>query len=358
LITGGLGALGLEVANWLVAQGARHLALMGRRLPSGPALRSIEEWEKAGVRVSVLQGDVAERSDVSEAIETIQRTGPPLGGIIHAAGVLDDGILLQQTPSRFAAVLAPKVAGAWNLHELTATMDLDFLVFFSSMASLIGSPGQSNYAAANSFLDGLAQHRRALGLPALSINWGPWAAAGMAASRRPAQGIDGISPGEGTQILGMLLGHASAQVGVLPVEWREFLLQFDEPPPVLAGIARQFGPKLEPRSERVNIREQLGRVPSSKRHEFLSRHVRDQATRVLGLESGQSLDSNVPLKELGLDSLMAIELAKRLSADIERPLPATMVFTYSTVSALSGYLLDQVYPRDDSLGRCRTTLNR
>jgi Dehydrogenases with different specificities (related to short-chain alcohol dehydrogenases) len=354
LITGGLGALGLEVARWLVGQGARYLVLIGRKSPSARALRSIEELERAGVRVTVIRVDVTEKTDLAQAFETVQSTHPPLGGIVHGAGVLDDGILLQQTWTRFAAVLAPKVAGAWNLHNLTQNLPLDFLVFFSSMASLLGTPGQGNYAAANAFLDGLAHHRRTRGLPALSVNWGPWASAGMAASqddrrqqRRAAQGIETITPEEGTQVLGSLLGHASAQIGVLPVDWLQFLEQFDggEPPPVLAGIARQIGPRFKIRPERVNMRQQLEQVPATKRHEFLSRHVREQVVQVLGFEPAFPVDPNKPFKELGMDSLMTIELAKMLSIDVGRPVPAAMVFTYPTASAIAAYLLDELFPQ-------------
>jgi NAD(P)-dependent dehydrogenase (short-subunit alcohol dehydrogenase family) len=353
LITGGLGALGLEVARWLVAHGARYLVLIGRRPPSPLALRSIEEWEAAGAQATVIGADVAQTIELAQALETIRRTHPPLGGIVHAAGVLDDGILLQQTWARFAAVLAPKVAGAWNVHALTQDLPLDFLVFFSSMASILGAPGQGNYAAANAFLDSLAHHRRACGRPALSVNWGPWASAGMAAAqddrrqqRRAAQGIGTIRPEEGPEILGSLLGHPSAQIAVLPVEWQQFLRQFDggEPPPVLAGMAPHTVPQPGIRPERVNLRQELEQVPATKRHEFLSRHVREQAVHVLGLERTFPVDPNKPFKELGMDSLMTIELAKMLSIDIGHSVPATVIFAHPTVSAIAAHLLDGLVP--------------
>jgi acyl transferase domain-containing protein/acyl carrier protein len=348
LITGGLGALGLEVARWLVARGARHLVLLGRKQPSEAARIAIAEWQESGAEVTVIHADVAHISDVDRALAEIRGTKPPLAGIVHAAGTLDDGILLQQTPARFAAVLSAKVAGAWNLHLLTQDLQLDFMVFFSSMASLLGSAGQGNYAAANAFLDALAHHRQTRGLPALSVNWGPWANAGMAASQQTrqqqrlvARGVEAIAPDEGTEILGKVLGHASAQIGVLPVQWPKFLEQFDgAAPPLLANMARHA----TIRSERVNIREQLQRVAAAKRHEFLARRVRERAIQVLGFDSSYALEPNTPLKELGVDSLMAIELAKTLSADIARPFPATMVFTYSTVAAIAGYLLTELFP--------------
>jgi hypothetical protein len=239
------------------------------------------------------QADV-EKEDLARALDTVKRTQPPLAGIVHAAGILDDGILLQQTSTRFAAVLAPKVAGAWNLHVLTQDAPLDFMVFFSSMASMLGSAGQGSYAAANGFLDGLAHHRRMRGLPALSVNWGPWTSAGMAASqegrwqqRRAAKGVDTISPEQGTQILGTLLGHASAQVGVLPIEWSRFLEQFDggELPPILSAISHQVEPRPtrpKTRPEHVDLRQQLAEAPPAKRYEFLSSMSEKERAKCLG----------------------------------------------------------------------------
>jgi NAD(P)-dependent dehydrogenase (short-subunit alcohol dehydrogenase family)/acyl carrier protein len=350
LITGGLGALGLEVARWLVSQGVRHLVLLGRKSPSSQARAAVDALERTGAGVTIMQADVAQAADLQLVFDSLRLTHPPLRGVVHAAGVLGDGVLVQQTSARFAEVMAPKIAGAWNLHTLTRDLPLDFLVFFSSMASVLGSPGQGNYAAANAFLDALAHYRRTRGLPALSINWGPWAAVGMAASqderrqrRREAQGIRAISPEEGAQVLQALIGRAAAQIGVLPVEWSQLLRQFDgDPPPLFADIAQNVVPLRPPKPD---VRRRLASVPESKREEFLSAHVRQQAGEVLGLEPKYPLDPNKPLKELGLDSLMAVELAKMLGAGIELPLPATLVFTYPTVRTIAAYLLAELFPQ-------------
>ena len=184
LITGGLGGLGLLVAQWMVQQGARHLVLLGRGDATSLTREAISALEEAGARVVVARADVAQEEHVAGALVKIHDSIPPLRGIIHAAGVLDDGLLLNQNQERLAAVMAPKVQGAWNLHKLTLSAPLDFFVLFSSLASVLGSPGQGSYAAANSFLDALAHQRRALGLPSLTINWGPWDAVGMVAQRR------------------------------------------------------------------------------------------------------------------------------------------------------------------------------
>ncbi|WP_424097232.1 SDR family NAD(P)-dependent oxidoreductase [Moorena producens] len=232
IITGGLGALGLQVARWLVAQGAQHLVLIGRSAPSEMAMETIQELEQAGSQISVLSGDISNQQDTVRIMKQIQGSLPPLKGVIHAAGVLDDGLLQQMSWQQFTKVMAPKVAGTWYLHQLTLDLPLDFFVCFSSMASMLGSPGQGNYAAANGFMDALAHHRRGQGLPGLSINWGPWAAAGMAArlasghhNRMQSQGIVAIEPEQGMQALGSLLSGSQSQVGVFPINWSRFVSQ-------------------------------------------------------------------------------------------------------------------------------------
>ena len=167
LVTGGLGGLGLEVARWLVRGGARSLVLVGRRPPSADAMSVIADLEGAGAEVSVVRGDVASRAQVEHAVAAIGGTRPPLRGVIHAAGVLDEGVLMQQDAGKFARVMAAKVEGAWNLERATRDLPLDFFVLFSSVAGVLGSPGQANHAAANAFLDAFAHHRRARGLPAI-----------------------------------------------------------------------------------------------------------------------------------------------------------------------------------------------
>ena len=166
---------GLEVARWLVQSGARHLVLAGRR-PQPSAQAASVPWsiEADGAQVEIVQADVADRDSLRRALDHVRQTLPPLHGVVHAAGVLDDGVLVQQNWQRFRTVMSPKVEGAWNLDQLTRDDRLDFFVCFSSIAASIGSPGQSNYAAANAFMDGLMQDRQRRGLAGTSINWGPW----------------------------------------------------------------------------------------------------------------------------------------------------------------------------------------
>ncbi len=232
LITGGLGGLGLKVAQDLAARGARHLVLAGRGGATSPeAQDTLRDLQASCSTVTVVQGDVAQRGDV-QAMLTACQAQAPLRGVIHAAGVLDDGILQGQTPERFARVMAPKVQGAWHLHTLTQDMPLDFFVCFSSDAALLGYAGQGNYAAANAFMDALAHDRQAMGLPGQGINWGPWAEVGMSAalssqhqSRFKDQGITFMPVKLGLQAFTAALEQPLPQIGILPVDWTQWLQQ-------------------------------------------------------------------------------------------------------------------------------------
>ena len=222
LVTGGLGGLGLLTAQRLAERGARNVVLIGRNAPRDEARRIIAEIEAIGTRIVTMQADVSVADDVARVLEEISRTLPPLRGIVHSAGLLDDGVLLNQTRVRFDNVLAPKVAGAWNLHQQTETVPLDFFVLYSSLGSLLGPAGQGNYAAANAFLDGLAQQRRSRGLPTLAINWGAWNEVGIvataAACRRTCRaGGDRFGLRAGRAGASLTLG--AAQMVVAPSDW-------------------------------------------------------------------------------------------------------------------------------------------
>jgi malonyl CoA-acyl carrier protein transacylase len=331
LITGGLGALGLKIAHGLVAQGAKHLILTSRRGASEEIQATVNQLEQAGVQVLVIKADVSHPEEVERILETIKKSMPALRGIIHAAGVLDDGILLQQTWARFRQVMAPKVAGTWNLHLLTQEIPLDFFVCFSSMASLLGSPAQGNYVVANTFMDALAHHRRALGLPCLSINWGPWAEVGMAAKlgkhaqrRLTAQGLDSINLDDGLQILSNLLGQKIAQIGVLPINWSLFLQT--------QGIQSPFLEALQP-SVAKQLANQLHNAASDEeRYTLLVDYLRLQVAKSLGMSQ---LDIQQPLNQLGLDSLMAVELRNAIRTQLDVDLTIGTFLTGASVSKLA-----------------------
>jgi len=262
---------------------------------------------------------------------------------------------MQQRWSRFERVLAPKVTGAWHLHTLTLQEPLDFFVLFSSAASLLGSPGQSNHAAANAFLDGLAHHRRALGLPGCSINWGAWAEVGAAAQesveRRIARlGLGTIPPLLGREALERALAGGDVQLGVLPIDWGQFLGEPAGRRPFLSELAREIRePSVVHRQmaagpEGAALRRELEAADAPRQTEVLATHVARRAVKVLGLVGAVSIDPRRPLRDLGLDSLMAVELRNILRQDLElaEALPATLVFDYPTVEAITRYLADQV----------------
>ena len=231
LITGGLGGLGLTVAQWMVERGARHLVLVGRRLPSPAAVVALGLMRGAGATVDTIPVDVSRASQVDGLIAQIRERMPPLRGVLHAAGVLENSPIVALDAGRLSRVMAPKVEGAWNLHLATGDDPLDFFVLFSSAVSVLGSPGQGNYSAANSFLDGLAHLRRAEGRPALSINWGPWADVGLVADGNfiggqagtGDRGVKGILPRRGLEVLGNALSTGETQLTVLPFDLKSLL---------------------------------------------------------------------------------------------------------------------------------------
>lgn len=354
LITGGLGALGLKVAQWMVEQGARQLVLTGRSEASIQAQETLTQMEQAGANVLVTQADVSHEEDMIRVLKEIEAIMPPLRGVVHAAGVLDDKILLQQDWKQFTQVMAPKVKGAWNLHTLTQELPLDFFVVFSSAASLLGSPGQGNYAAANAFMDVLAHYRRSLGLPGLSINWGPWADAGMAASlasrhqaRLATQGLNTITPEQGLQVLKQLLGQTVAQVGVLPFEWSVFKQQLSASKqlPLLSDLICEASPQKEAKQVSVQrqLLQQLQEVATSDRQELVINYLKVKVVKVLGLSTSK-LDVQQSLYDLGLDSLMAVELTSLIRTELQVEIPVKALIEDPSIIKLANLLIDQLIP--------------
>lgn len=348
LISGGLGGLGLSIAAWLAEQGAGQLVLLSRKgIQSDAQQAAVASLRAQGSKVLVAQGDVAERAEISSVLREAESSGFPLRGVIHAAGVLDDGVLLQQTPERFAQVLRPKVQGAWNLHELTERMELDFFVMYSSAAGLMGSPGQGNYAAANSFLDALAHLRRSQGIPGLSIDWGAFSEVGLAATeknrgeRLALRGMRSLSPQEGLQVLRGLLGCSEAQVGVVPLNLRQWGA-FHQ-----VALASPRFSELRKDAEGApseGDRELLGRLraaPSALRPGLIAEHLRGQVAHVLRIPEDR-VELETPLTSLGLDSLMGLELRNRVEALFGIKMPATLLWTYPTLTALSGQLAKSI----------------
>jgi acyl transferase domain-containing protein/NADPH:quinone reductase-like Zn-dependent oxidoreductase len=351
VITGGLGALGLHTAEWLHARGARHLVLVGRSGPSPAAKTVVARLEEAGAVVRIALGDVAQAAELNRLLAEVRDTMPPIRGMVHAAGVVEDAVLARQTRASLAAVMAPKVAGAWNLHVAAAGLDLDFFVLYSSMAAVLGSAGQANYAAGNAFLDGLAALRRAQGQPGLAVQWGPWSGGGMAAAlderdrqRWLAQGVGTLPPATALAALEQLLtagSSAPAHVAVVPIDWTRYVAGPAGVSRFLADLARPGqAPASRPNDPpgRPRLVQLLEDTPPARRRHVLLAHVREQVARVLQLPPGHVVDPERGLKDMGLDSLMAMELRNRLQVTLGRPLSTTLAFDHPTAGAIADLL--------------------
>ncbi len=353
LITGGMGALGGLCTKWLVDRGARHLILMGRTAPSNEMKVVIDALEQKGVNIQIANIDVSQSEQLAQVLDNLRSSHRQLKGVIHAAGLLDDGLLQQMTVEQFRSVLAPKVMGAWNLHTHTLGDDLDFFIMFSSVASLIGSPGQTNYAAGNAFLDGLAHYRRGRSLPALSINWGPWTDIGMAAQpnrgdRLAQRGIEGISPDQGIQALEFLFRHNPVQMAVMPFncsQWVRFnpsaakcSLYAHLLSAASATSARATG------SPDANIVQRLLAASESDRQFVLEGYLSQLVTKVLCLSAGTSalLKSGQSLNRLGMDSLMALELKNLVEKKLNVSVPIARLLGGASLAELSAIVFDQL----------------
>ena len=355
MITGGLGALGREVAQWLVdEQGVSHLVLTSRRGMASPGTtRLVEEMAAKGVRVQIEACDVSDLTSLAGVLGRIPDE-KPLRGIVHAAGVLSDGLLQTMEPGSLHQVLAPKVAGAWNLHTLTQDDELDFCVFFSSISGVVGAAGQGNYAAANVFMDQLASYRQARGQAATSIAWGPWGAAGMADAlsevdreRMRAQGISQLNPSDGLEVLGSIM--ASDKALAVGAAFDPSRLQHSSDG---STISRLFHALVQPPKNAVStgaLKTRLKAMGPPEREEELLKMVREVVAQVLGLSGALAVKPFLALKDLGIDSLMAVELRNRLSATAGVTLPATLVFDFPNAQAIATHLLEELQLDDEPI---------
>jgi aryl carrier-like protein len=333
VIAGGTGGIGTRLAAWLRERGAGNVVSISRSAP-------------------VFQADLGSERETSAALAEIRRTMPPIRGIFHLAGTLDDALLHAQDWPRFQRSASGKMDGAWNLHNATRDDPLDYFVMFSSMASLVPMPGQGNYAAANSALDALAWKRRAEGRAALSINWGPWQEIGQAATEygRLAHaklahlGVGALPPETGFGILDILTRSGRTQVGVANVDWKRFF-RFDP-----AARNSMFLSEMTPLTDRpagpTELMLRLTEMPASERRQFLLSQLASLVRDELKLKHSQAISPRQGLFDLGLDSILALELKTRLEASLGRPLRATLLFAYPTLDALAGYLLSEVLTFD------------
>ena len=356
LITGGLGTLGLRVTRWLVNRGARHLCLTGRRPAGNHARETICRLQEQGARVAVVSADVAEPDDVSNLMASIATSLPPLRGVVHAAGVLGCDALTDMDWNSVRRVLRPKVNGAWALHCATRDMKLDFFVCFSSLASVWGSKGQAHYAAANAFLDGLAHYRQSLGLPATSINWGPWSDGGMVSGEAQdwlqRSGVNSLVPDEALDLFGRLSRSTAPQLAVADVDWPILtaLYQANRRRPLLDDVSVSTArPATAVLGAQTALLQQLQDLPAEDRRRRLLARLQDEVGDVLGFGNGKRPDPRKGFFKLGMDSLMAVELSRRLGKRLGCDLPSTIAFEHPNIEEMADFLGREVlgWPDDD-----------
>ena len=350
LITGGLGGVGLAVARWMLTQGARNLVLMGRRSTPAPVNQAdYDELLRSDAQVRFLPGDVSLEADVRRVLSTIRAEMPPLGGVLHAAMALADAALLDLTPSDWRCALAPKVCGAWLLDRLTAGEKLDCFVLFSSAASIVGSPMQGNYAAANAFLDGLAHNRRARGLPGLSMCWGFLSGTGYVWRQPEVQryleylGLRRVTVAEALDALEILLRSQQPQAIVGRMEWSQFWRSFPAASrrfSALPGVGEAYEP-VQRAGEPGSALAVLRQADPASRRDAACAYVVQRVAKVL-TEPESKIDVDAALTNIGLDSLMAVELQTLFHVDLGIRIAATRLLQGLTVRGLADLILARI----------------
>ncbi|MGW4080856.1 type I polyketide synthase, partial [Streptomyces asiaticus] len=350
LVTGGTGALGAHVARWLARAGAEHLLLVSRRGPEAAGVDELcAELRETGARVTVVACDVGDRGALAGVLAGVPEEFP-LTAVVHAAGVLDDGVLDGLSVERFEGVLRAKSEAAWHLHELTRELDLSAFVLFSSFSGTVGAAGQANYAAANAMLDALAEWRRGAGLPATSVAWGPWAAHGMAeavADRWRRHGLPAMDPESAVATLEQSVNHpAAAALIVADVEWDTLAgtMADTRSRRLLHDLTAHGSPDTpnEVTTTEGSLRRRLAGLGTAEQDRVLLEFVRSHVAAVLGHRRPGAIDADRAFKELGFDSLAAVTLRNRLNAATGLSLPSTLLFDHPTVTALVKLLRTEV----------------
>ncbi|MFF2402637.1 type I polyketide synthase [Streptomyces goshikiensis] len=357
LVTGGTGVLGGQVARWLAENGAEHLLLASRRGAEAPGAAELrEELTALGARVTLAACDVSDREALAGLLAAVP-ADQPLTAVIHAAAVVDDGVIETLTAEQVAAVLRVKVDATRHLHELTRDLDLSAFVLFSSFAATFGAPGQGNQAPGNAFLDAFAEYRRADGLPATSLAWGPWGSAdgddSAAGDRMRRHGIIAMPPARTLASLQHALDRDETTLTVVDMDWKRFTLAFtaDRPRPLLLDLpeARRVIESAERESAEdlaggVPLTQQLAGLPDVEQERLLLDLVRTAVAAVLGHADLTAVEAGRAFKELGFDSLTSVELRNRLGAVSGLKLPASLVFDHPTPAAVAAYLRAGIVP--------------
>ncbi len=352
LVTGAFGSLGRISATCLAEHGARSLVLVGRRQADADARKEIDRLRSEGFVVDEYVFDLADDVQVANVFSDCRKAGRPIAGILHCAGSLSDGPLLQQSWSEFEKVFATKIRASWYLHQETLSSPVDFFVSYSSIASVLGSAGQANHCAANTFMDTLALGRRMRGLPATSINWGVWSEIGAAVERNvatvaDARGLAPITTTEGISHLLRVMSSARGQTMVQAVDWSRYLDGESSGRTAHSFFANVVDKRAVPIASRDAVasrRQELENLPDETRKENVRVLVREELAKVLGLDKGSCPADDLPLKDAGLDSLLAVELRNALGRAVEERLPATLMFDYPTIQAVTDFIHGELFP--------------
>ncbi|MGD1700259.1 SDR family NAD(P)-dependent oxidoreductase [Dapis sp. BLCC M229] len=343
LITG-MGGLGLLVARWMVDKGAKHLVLLGSHSLDDVTSKKITELEVAGASVIVEQTDVSDVESMTRVLHKIEQSNIPLAGVIHSAGMLSDGVLQNQNWSGFEQVMASKVKGAWHLHQLTQNQPLDFFVLFSSVASLLGSPGQGNNAVASGFLDGLAHYRRTMGLPGLSIHWGPVTQVGEVAERDAdfsleRQGMGAIYPTQMLDSLELLMSGSDIEVGVVPLEWSEWQERVAQWP--FLADWQDLTASVAVKREDDSFLEALRALSLEERDRTLMKYVTSKIAESLGMTASQ-IDVNQSLIDMGVDSLSAADIRNLLKRQLGLDIPFQTILRGASTANITNLVSEHV----------------
>ncbi|MBF0398292.1 MAG: SDR family NAD(P)-dependent oxidoreductase, partial [Desulfobacterales bacterium] len=338
LITGGLGSIGLLIAGWLVEKGACHIVLIGRSEPKSHAKTEIQKFRDKGALIYLETADVSDENMMLKVFSRISNELPKLKGIIHAAGVLDDGAIVHQNWDRFKKVLNPKAVGAWNLHRLTLNMELDFFVMLSSVSSIIGSLGQSNYASANIFLDGLSHYRRNQGLPATSINWGLWAQTAMAipaTNDLVSKGIKAIKQEEGMLALESILSDSFTQIGVMRCDWNQIAKKrSNRKRKFFINVVDKEKEIQQEKNSEAGLFEKAKNANPDERKNIILQFLLQTIQDLIGISDLSDFNMEESLTQMGVDSLIAIELRRRIKDSLYVEIPVVTIMEGITIKRL------------------------